>query len=302
MRTNAETYLSGSDLGLSLVSRVTSIRSQSASRITWHSHECFELLLLLDGSTAYEFEDNTTVDLPGGHFMVVPPGMMHRGLHDVRRPVSLTGIMFNPTGKGVGTHTPFTFADLKWLSNQFDMGARQARRMGAELRYQVKSLPQNFGSFDLSSCSLVASLRLSVCAIILEAAKQFHSTKIIEPKQAVKATIQFMESHLGEPISIEQVADAVHCSRTKLFEVFKESTGMTPNDYWQRLRIDRAQNLLSSSKKSITGIAMECGFSTSQYFSSVFRKFAGVSPSDYRTTRAPSTRPKSATINSSGGG
>ena len=282
MRANAETNLMGSDLSVSLVSRIASIRSQSAARITWHLHDCFEMLLLMDGSTAYEFSDNKTVELPGGHFMVIPPGMMHRGLHDVRRPVRLTGIMFDPTVTGAALHTPFTSTDLAWLKSQFEVGTMQSRRMGAELRNHVKAIPQDFSSLDLSSTSLIASLRLTVFSILLEAAKQLVSTRTFEPKQVVQATIKFMESNLGETISIEEVAEVVHCSRARLFQVFKDSTGMTPNDYWQRLRIDRSLRMLTGSKKSITEIAMDCGFSTSQYFSSVFRKYSGVSPTDYR--------------------
>ena len=128
--------------------------------------------------------------------------------------------------------------------------------------------------------------------LLLEAAKLLGSTRTFEPKHAVQATIAFMQSHLGETISIEEVADAVHCSRAKLFEVFKDSTGMTPNDYWQRLRIDRAQRLLSNSETSITEIALDCGFSTSQYFSSVFRKYAGVSPTHYRKAEATKGTPE----------
>ena len=284
MVANAETNLAGQTLKLPLVDRVASIRSQSASRISWHSHDCFELLLLMDGSTEYEFSDNKTVELPGGHFMVIPPGMLHRGLHDVRRPVRLSGIMFDPIRKGAAKHTPVTESDLVWLNNQFVTGVRQVRRMGSELRTQVKSIPADFSNLDMSSASIVASLRLTVCSILLEAAKQLGSARTFEPKQAVQSTIAFMESHLAETNSIEKVAEAVHCSRAKLFEIFKDATGMTPNDYWQRLRIDRAQQLLTGSNKSITDIAMDCGFSTSQYFSSVFRKYSGVSPSHYRET------------------
>lgn len=284
MRGNAETNLMGSDLSVSLVSRIASIRSQSASRITWHFHDCFEMLLLMDGSTAYEFSDNKTVELPGGHFMVIPPGMMHRGLHDVRRPVRLTGIMFDPAVTAAALHTPFTAMDLIWLKSQFVACTMQSRRMSAELRNHVKAIPQDFSSLDLSSTSMVASLRLTVFSILLEAANQLVSTRTFEPKLVVQATINFMESNLGETISIEEVAEAVHCSRARLFQVFKDSTGMTPNDYWQRLRIDRALRMLTGSKKSITEIAMDCGFSTSQYFSSVFRKYSGVSPTDYRKT------------------
>ena len=238
----------------------------------------------MDGSTAYEFSDNKTVELPGGHFMVIPPGVLHRGFHDVRRPVRLSGIMFDPLRKGAAKHTPFTDSDLLWLNSQFVASVRQVRRMSSELRTQVKSIPADFSNLDLSSTSFVASLRLTVCSILLEAAKQLGSAPTFEPKQAVQSTIGFMESHLAETNSIEKVAEAVHCSRAKLFEIFKDATGMTPNDYWQRLRIDRAQQLLTGSNKSITEIAMDCGFSTSQYFSSVFRKYSGVSPTHYRET------------------
>lgn len=289
MPANAETILAGMALHLPLVSRIASIRSQSAARITWHSHDCFELLLLMNGSTAYEFSDNKTVELPGGHFMIIPPGMQHRGLHDVRRPVRLNGIIFDPLRKGAAKHTPFTAEDLVWLNSQFVSGARQARRMGSELRSQVKSIPPDFSGLDLSNRSSVVSLRLTVCSILLEAAKQLGSAPSFEPKQAVKSTIAFMESHLDETISIRKVAEAVQCSRAKLFDIFKDATGMTPNDYWQRLRIDRSQQLLTGSSKSITEIAMECGFSTSQYFSSVFRKYSGDSPSDYRANETVPT-------------
>ena len=109
-----ESRVSGELLGLPLVSSVTSIRSQRASRITWHQHGCYELLLLLDGSTAYEFSDGRTVELPGGHFMVIQPEMVHRGFHDVRRPVRLTspGSCLIRTPKGHTRILPFLHKNL----------------------------------------------------------------------------------------------------------------------------------------------------------------------------------------------
>ena len=154
--------------------------------------------------------------------------------------------------------------------------------MGAELRDFVKALPVNFSAVDLKDPSEIASLRLTICAILLKAAKQITLQLAFEPKQTVQAATAYMNSHLAETASVEDVADAIHCCRAKLFQVFKDSTGMTPNDYWQRLRIDRSQEMLSRSSKSIKEIAMDCGFSTSQYFSTVFRKYSGVSPSQYR--------------------
>jgi mannose-6-phosphate isomerase-like protein (cupin superfamily) len=70
--------VSGAKVGLSLVKSISAIFSHTASRVPWHSHNQFELLFVMDGATVYEFQDRDSIELAGGHFMVVPPGVMHR--------------------------------------------------------------------------------------------------------------------------------------------------------------------------------------------------------------------------------
>lgn len=105
----------------------------------------------------------------------------------------------------------------------------------------------------------------------------------MEPSRAVQAAIDFMEQHLSEQFQMGTVARAANCSRARLFHSFKDATGMAPNDYLQRLRINRAQSALVSAAEPITSIALRCGFSTSQYFSNVFRKYTGTTPTDFRS-------------------
>ena len=61
---------------------------------------------------------------------------------------------------------------------------------------------------------------------------------------------------------------------------------MTPNDYLQRLRLDRAREWLAEEGRSVTDIAFAAGFSSSQYFSHVFRKYTGLTPSRFRARAA----------------
>jgi AraC-like DNA-binding protein len=82
--------------------------------------------------------------------------------------------------------------------------------------------------------------------------------------------------------SMTETARAVGCSRARLFRIFQQSTGMTPNDYLQRLRVSRAGELLAGTSRPITEIAIACGFSSSQYFSNVFRKYLGQTPTAFR--------------------
>jgi AraC-like DNA-binding protein len=58
---------------------------------------------------------------------------------------------------------------------------------------------------------------------------------------------------------------------------------MAPNDYRQRLRIKRCCERLTKTSDSITAIGIESGFQSSQYFSRVFKKYVGLTPSDYRS-------------------
>jgi AraC-like DNA-binding protein len=278
----AESYLSGIELGLNLVERIASSKTQHAARVTWHAHDCFELLFVLDGATAYEFSDGTSVELPGEHFLVIPPHWKHRGLHGLRRPGRLCSVLFDPLAKKAAHHTPFTSSDLTWFSGQFKLAQQSIRRMSPELRSLTKIMSRDLEDAVPKSGLDLAGLRITICGIVLEAAKLLALRCDFKPSQSVETAIAFMKSNLTTHSSIQQLAAIASCSRARLYEMFKESTGMTPNDYWQRLRIDRAQELLRGSEQSVTEIALNCGFSSSQYFCGVFRKYSGMSPSEYR--------------------
>jgi two-component system response regulator YesN len=60
------------------------------------------------------------------------------------------------------------------------------------------------------------------------------------------------------------------------------ATGLTPNDCLLRLRVEKAKELLARPGPSVTAIALDVGFSSAQYFSDVFRKYAGKTPREYR--------------------
>ncbi len=278
----AECEIFGTTLEFIAVRRIASIRSQSASRITWHAHDCFELLLLTDGATTYEFRDNRHVDLSGSHFLIIPPGKEHRGVKDVRRPVSLTGIMLDFTKLSQLINSPFSLTEMEWIVTQLEADSNDSHKMSKELSFLVKTLPQKMVEVSNNRVESIASLRLRICEILLEIARQLSQRRTEINRDTVDRAIDYMRKNLAGSCSMEHLAKQANCSRARLFESFKAATGMTPNDYWQRMRVDIAQELLVNTNRSVTEIASECGFNTSQYFSSVFRKYSGESPRDFR--------------------
>jgi transcriptional regulator GlxA family with amidase domain len=72
-----------------------------------------------------------------------------------------------------------------------------------------------------------------------------------------------------------------------MFDIFKTQTGLTPNDYLQRARVEKAQEQLRQTNLSVTQIALATGFSSGQYFSTVFARYTGVSPTAFRKGAKP---------------
>ncbi|WP_211749351.1 helix-turn-helix transcriptional regulator [Paenibacillus sp. Marseille-Q4541] len=85
-----------------------------------------------------------------------------------------------------------------------------------------------------------------------------------------------------ERYSIGQLAKEMGLSESHFYRVFRETNGQSPTSYMERVRMDYACQILKESKMSITDIAMELGFKTSQHFSTVFKKVIGVTPKAWR--------------------
>jgi len=94
--------------------------------------------------------------------------------------------------------------------------------------------------------------------------------------------IALMREHVCERACFDEVARAVGLSRPHFFALFKEQTGLTPNVYWNTLRMEEAQRQLQGSREPLTSVAWNLGFTTQGNFSRFFRDHAGVPPTLYR--------------------
>ena len=279
--------LSGVKVGLPLAKSVSAIFSHTASRVTWHSHKQFELLFVLDGSTVYEFQGCDPIELAGGHFMVVPPGMMHRGEQDLRMPTTLIGIVLAFDARGATRNTPFTVRELGWLRRHFKTNSLTVHPLGPDLRRIIVQLDKRLSGKKQDNDELsIAEMRLHVCSAISGAARQLSAVDSQDSQFVVNAAIDYMRNHLNEPFSVGKLVNHIGYGRSRLFELFRANTGMTPNDYLRRLRLEAARELLSNTSRSVTEIAFKVGFNSSQYFSTVFLQYTGLTPTGFRSQAA----------------
>ena len=106
------------------------------------------------------------------------------------------------------------------------------------------------------------------------------------PKQTriVISTLSWIEDHYNEQITLERLAKVSGLNEKYLCRIFREYTSKSPINYVNEFRIDCACRLMTVEGRTVTQAAYDCGFNDSGYFSKLFRKYKGISPTEYRKT------------------
>ena len=98
----------------------------------------------------------------------------------------------------------------------------------------------------------------------------------------VKLMMVYIHEHYSEKITIPELAATAYLSERECFRIFRECLHMTPISYITSYRLQKACQMLASSRESVTAISHACGLGSSSYFGKVFRECIGCAPLDYR--------------------
>ena len=99
----------------------------------------------------------------------------------------------------------------------------------------------------------------------------------------IRAAAEFIRANYSVDFNIDQLADMCHLSPSRFHYLFKKSVGYTAIDYKNKVKTDIAMQLLISTSLSVEEISDKLNFNSSIYFRRVFKKFAGMSATQYRT-------------------
>ncbi|MEN5424973.1 helix-turn-helix transcriptional regulator [Stenotrophomonas pennii] len=103
---------------------------------------------------------------------------------------------------------------------------------------------------------------------------------------AVRRAQAFMESNLGQPIDVVQIAAAACVSRFHLARLFRSATGLSPTGWLRQRRIDQARHWLREGSQPVGRIASELAFFDQSHFTRTFRAATGCSPRCYASHAA----------------
>ncbi len=98
---------------------------------------------------------------------------------------------------------------------------------------------------------------------------------------AVEKAISYIKGNLTEDLSLNEVSSFVNLSPVYFHNLFRTSVGLTLREYIETERIKKAIELLSVTDKTLTEIALDCGFSSQSYFSFVFKRRMKTTPRGY---------------------
>ncbi len=132
---------------------------------------------------------------------------------------------------------------------------------------------------DFFELEVVGRLFSLVCELYrADAVKHHRANRQENLIKRITEMLDWLEDNISEPVSLQKLASIAGLNEKYFCRVFKDTTGRTPVDYINQLRINTACQLLQHETRSITEVAMLCGFSDMCYFSKVFKKYKNLSP------------------------
>ena len=276
--TNERRNLDFRPLGLNDVP-VLGLYSYSAAHepLELRSHgDRLEICYLPSGEQSYVFEGEQ-VDVTGGDLFVTFPHERHGtgGLPQGK------GRLFWTIVRVPARNQPFLSLPPKegWLILDRLLHLPRRFRGGKAVD---RTLHRIFAAFDRTDDPLrivsVRNLLIRFFLDVLEASQG--ADRVVSP--LIRDVQQFIVHNLEQPLTIADLARQAALSRSRFKARFKTEVGMPPVDYVMRKKIERAQALLLGGDHTVTNVAFSLGFSTSQYFATVFKRYTGQTPSGFR--------------------
>jgi len=242
----------------------------------WHAEE-YEICYVLRGNLTW-WAQQTSYDLHPGDLFLTWPREPHGGVNGVMHPCELLwlGLRLPPSGPCLG----LTAAEADALREELAALPRRHGRGAGEVRQHFERLFLAHQRGGPLAPGLVRATLVLLCNCVLCDLNREPGRTAASPR--VERAIVHLHRHFDQPLRIDDLVAASGLGGSQFRTLFKRQTGHAPAEYLTLLRVRHAQKLLCKAEPTITDIAFRCGFRSSQYFATVFRRHSGMSPRAFR--------------------
>ena len=239
----------------------------TADSVAWHWHEEFEYILSEKGILCVDV-NKTRVRLNQGEGIFVNSGALHAV---EQSPALLHSSVFHPRLVG-GMDTIFWQKLIKPMTQPEVLAClRDAWREVADEPFDY----ENRARYHLS-----AALRILSTQCVGGKTKVSQQEQIAAER--MKQMLRFVEEHYAEELTVEKIAACVALSESACLRSFRQLLGTTPIQYVKQYRVEKAAELLRSTRLKTGEIGAECGFADGSYFIKTFREVKHCTPLEYR--------------------
>lgn len=258
-----------------------------------HIHTYHELLYITHGEVTLVCNNSTRYILRKGDVFFVPPGVIHSS-HVSQQSAYETGCTI--TAK-FSTHMLFplanTISDIHYLVGAeskydncvlFPVGSAEAAVLSDNLRLAVGEIEEQSPCFEIALRGYLSVLYANLMRSLPREDDKLDTRPKVSTRNAqlLCDALSYIEANYRNPLSIQQVADACGITYAQLTYLFSKCFVKGFSEYLLDLRITYAQKLLLQTNRSVTDIAIDCGFDNASYFTKKFRSITDMTPKEFR--------------------
>ena len=241
--------------------------------ITEHTHPVWEFYLQIGGESRWD-GDGTPHSLGSGGFFATAPGVPHK-MRDRQK---------------TRHHFLFAAIDIERICRRQE-GLHdfwKGRRIVFEPNAEALQAPfrQLIREISLRLPHQTVGIRTALDYLVIEAtrllASERNPVQVISSHPAVLRAREMLDYHPAEHWKLSELARVAGLSPSRLSECFSNDTGMSPHQYLLCKRIELAREALQQSDITVTDLALDLGFSSSQHFASTFKRMVGVPAQTFR--------------------
>ena len=228
------------------------------------------LFYCIDGKGWYRIEDKQ-YEVKANEFFILPQNVSHAYGSSEEDPWSIYWIHFG------GEQLPF-FNSLYTIQTHFKpYHVKGSEAISSSFTRMYKALELGYSTDNLMFANICLSHFIS---LFIYNSKHFEV--VDENINCVDKAILYMQDHVNETISLNDLSKLYHYSPSRFSSLFKQKTGYAPIDYFLQMKMQKASQQLDFTKQSIKEIALNFGFDDPYYFSRRFTKVIGMPPTKYR--------------------
>ena len=249
-----------------------SIKDEDWSMLELHSHSHYEIYFLSKGSRTFLFADSL-YEISAPSLVIIPPNVVHKteGGSFERHNVNVSKNYLNAFQTSVLEEKKMKILKLSSLETKNILNILE----------RVYAIKEQDKFLNLKQDAYFSALILEVEK--LGASVQEPQTVAQKPlPSSVLKILDFITVNCAKNFTLDEIADRFFISKTTLIYNFNKHVGRSPMDYLLTVRLNKAKQLLATTKKSVGAISEECGFSSANYFGLIFKKREKTSPLQYR--------------------